>query len=132
MKAKFTFHSVGQGLFYSGLINTGDELLSLVYDCGSLSKGDFLKNEIFNLINELNFKLNLLVISHFHADHINGLNYLLAKLQYIDTIVLPYLNPLERLIIAFLYPYQEDWYYKFLENPIEFIFKSYKDKIDVG
>lgn len=39
MTGNFTFHSVGQGLFYSGIINNEpNKPFIFVYDCGSSYK----------------------------------------------------------------------------------------------
>lgn len=96
----FRFHSVGQGLFYSGLLSKKDgkcrEVFSFVYDCGSESPTRFLNGEIADyklLLPSVNGKkkLNLLVVSHLHDDHINGLENLLQDVD-VDNVVMPYVN----------------------------------------
>ncbi len=96
----FRFHSVGQGLFYSGLLSKKDgkcrEIFSFVYDCGSESPARFLNGEITDyklLLPNVNGKkkLNLLVVSHLHDDHINGLENLLQDVD-VDNVVMPYVN----------------------------------------
>ncbi len=96
----FRFHSVGQGLFYSGLLSTKDgkhqKVFSFVYDCGSKSAKKFLDEEIADykpLLSNANGKkkLNLLVVSHLHDDHINGLESLLQDVD-VDNVVMPYVN----------------------------------------
>lgn len=100
----FEFRSVGQGLFYSGILNKGCDIFSFVYDCGSDTKGDFLKNEIVELENIVHrmgqvgkAKIDLLVISHFHDDHINGLECLFDKFN-VDTVIMPYTTLASRLL----------------------------------
>lgn len=94
----FRFHNVGQGLFYSGILNKKDTkshtIFSFVYDCGTDSSMAFLKSEIdsFKLLLPTNEKkLDLLVISHLHDDHVNGLEYLLKDIK-VDTVVMPYID----------------------------------------
>lgn len=48
----FTYHSVGQGLFFEGLFQIGGKEISLVYDCGTeKSYKPYLKHAIsqFNI-----------------------------------------------------------------------------------
>lgn len=98
----FKFHNVGQGLFYSGLlINTNapgnPEFFSFVYDCGAVpskdlnSKIDSFKNSLPSPGSSGEKTLNLLVISHLHDDHVNGLEHLLKDIK-VDTVVMPYLD----------------------------------------
>lgn len=95
------FHGVGQGLFYTSIIRlnrAGRNCFTFVYDCGTTSKNKWLKQEIRDFADSLPKKNNqkpvvdLLVISHFHADHINGLQELLKKVS-VNTVVLPYTPP---------------------------------------
>ena len=101
INGRFRFHSVGQGLFYSGILNSDStkKPFSFVYDCGTESNRDFLYREIDDFKELLpRFKsssnkrfLNLLVISHFHDDHVNGVEYLLRDV-IVDTVVIPYMK----------------------------------------
>ena len=88
----FRFHAVGQGLFYSGILNTKQKTFSFVYDCGTKSSIHFLQKEIDEFKELLPGKkksLDLLIVSHLHDDHVNGLEYLLRDLA-VDTVVIPY------------------------------------------
>lgn len=96
----FRFHSVGQGLFYSGLLNKKDgkrqKVFSFVYDCGTASAKRFLEEEIADyklLLPTANRQktLDLLVVSHLHDDHISGLESLLQDVE-VGTVVMPYVN----------------------------------------
>lgn len=98
----FRFHNIGQGLFYSGLLNLKDsknhDVFSFVYDCGTDSNKLFLRREIESFKPLLpsagtpnEKKLNMLVISHLHDDHVNGLKYLLDNVK-VDTVVMPYID----------------------------------------
>ncbi len=73
-----TIHPVGQGAFYTETFE--DDVI--VYDCGSKSGKEFLHREIDTLKGKT---VKALFISHFHADHINGIEYLLSicKVEYI-------------------------------------------------
>jgi len=118
---RFTFHNVGQGLFYSGEIefNNNKQFL-LIYDCGSESKNTIEK--AINVFSKETKKkeIDMLVISHFHNDHVSGLDYLFNKFN-IKTVVIPYFHPVLRLLIAILNQNQESWYYEFLANPISYL-----------
>ena len=64
-----TIHPVGQGAFYSEIFSAHKKkLFTTVYDCGSNNKRS-LTTETKQLD-----KVNLVFISHFHEDHINGIN----------------------------------------------------------
>jgi len=97
LEFKFIFHSIGQGLFYSGNIRD----FNFIYDCGSsgiIRINDYLDD--YYLKNYLQSrKLDLLVLSHLHHDHIFGVNHLLDNVNSIDTVILPYISPLERLFL---------------------------------
>lgn len=98
----FRFHNIGQGLFYSGLLNKSDSnsqsTFSFVYDCGTFSSKTLLRQEIdaYKLLlpgvrNSRNKKLDLLIVSHLHDDHVNGLEYLLKDVD-VETVVMPYVD----------------------------------------
>lgn len=98
IRGTFRFHKVGQGLFYSGILNQKDRgsnsMFSFVYDCGSLSPRMFLDREIEDhreLLTKVDGhrKLDLLVVSHLHDDHVNGIDRLLKDVK-VDTVVMPY------------------------------------------
>ncbi|MGD9909436.1 MAG: hypothetical protein AB7U79_02385 [Candidatus Izemoplasmatales bacterium] len=96
----FEFHSVGQGLFYSGQIDG----YRFVYDCGALSTlrktPPTTNNEpaLFKAIDQYSNKnegkyIDLLVVSHLDADHVNGILELASRLK-IKKVVLPYFMPI--------------------------------------
>lgn len=97
-----TIHPVGQGAFYSETFHRpglkGDK--HIVYDCGVLPKSSRLEEEIGNFLQK-DSTIDVLFISHFHADHVNGLK-LLAERYKIKNIVLPQID-------------DYDWFY-ILEN----------------
>jgi len=91
---KSTFHGIGQGLFYSLIVNEH----VIVYDCGSetnMPPRHNILNTYINgaMINEYfkDGKIDLFIISHFHNDHINGIKKLHSKGIDIREFVMPYL-----------------------------------------
>lgn len=101
----FTFHGVGQGLFYSAKLyrNENNIAFNFVYDCGTLRKKD--EDKLDEAINSCNFNdgdekvIHALFISHFHMDHISGVTKLLSKCQ-IRNIFIPYFSPEELLLLC--------------------------------
>ena len=97
-------HAVGQGFFHSAeLLEEGKLRLRYVYDCGAMTKyagprSDRVRSYLQNI--DARSRLDLLFISHVHADHLNGLPQLLQTNTGldVDTIVLPYFDMIERLI----------------------------------
>ena len=81
-----TFHAIGQGAFYTEKFENG---FTIVYDCGGQNK-KFIVNKIQEVFQK-NEKIDILFISHFHNDHINGVDFLL---EYCDVkkVVLPFLH----------------------------------------
>lgn len=80
-----TFHSVGQGAFYTE--DFGD--FTMVYDCGGNTK-KIIEGEIKGTFDS-DKKIEALFISHFHNDHINGLKFLLGYCK-VEKIYLPLLT----------------------------------------
>ncbi|MCL6445189.1 MAG: MBL fold metallo-hydrolase, partial [Alicyclobacillus sp.] len=111
-----TFHPVGQGLFYSGCIGGS---FNFVYDCGSTSQAKKLKQAIVRYKKDVT-KIHLLIISHFDKDHISGLDDLLANLE-LDSVVMPYVNILERILCILSSNLRSRWYRDFLVDPVEYL-----------
>lgn len=98
MNADFRFHPVGHGLFYSGEIHLSEmkgNPFTFVYDCGGVKVADRFE-EFWNPYRETGRRLDLLVVSHFHFDHINGVPNLI-KTAKPRSLVLPYLYPAEKI-----------------------------------
>lgn len=122
MDLEFKYHPVGFGLFTSGKIGN----FKFVYDCGSTitSNANKCVEEAFAEGENLGF----IAISHFHKDHINGLKRLLDRVGHVDTIILPYLTPRERLnyFLTLELDYQDfDWIEDFIFDPAGYLLSSY-------
>ncbi|MEQ4986544.1 hypothetical protein ABN080_03580 [Proteus sp. fly-1089] len=98
-----TFHSIGQGAFYTEEFDN----FTFVYDCGTATVGVDAHGKSTNSKARINtyvmdyFEsgkiINFLFISHFHRDHINGLEYLLSHYE-VKHIFIPQYNIYERVI----------------------------------
>ncbi|MDE6505217.1 MAG: MBL fold metallo-hydrolase [Clostridia bacterium] len=90
----FEFHSVGQGLFYTGSLMHGT--YHFVFDCGTENKQNYVNDCIDNYVKSFSYDkekldIDFVVISHLHKDHFSGLMHLLHKAQ-VKKIYLPYLG----------------------------------------
>ena len=91
-----TIHPVGQGAFYSETFRDAESdkhLLTAVYDCGG--KKDRVLSEINHFL-----KVDILFISHFHSDHINGVQELINKTKP-KLVVIPRISP-SRFLVDFV------------------------------
>lgn len=129
-----TFHPVGQGLFSSGCIRPWHEQPQFrwVYDCGTVSR----KSLLTEAIGKLNWapagprpKLDLVIISHFDRDHVNGLLTLLDTFD-VGTLLLPYAHLWERLLIAFGRGVTAGRLLEFYLHPLAFLSREYQGRID--
>ncbi|MBE3573066.1 MAG: MBL fold metallo-hydrolase, partial [Moorella humiferrea] len=102
---------------------------NFVYDCGSTYK-EPLQRAIDNYILSLgsNNKIEFLVLSHLHNDHVSGLNQLMAKAE-IKQVIMPYFSPIERLILALKRINLAAWYYKFLSDPVSYLLENGVEKV---
>lgn len=93
-------HPVGQGFFHTAYLGEGGKVFRYVFDCGSMSTYRSHRVARVRAYHENMFPnrfLDVLFISHAHADHLNGVEHLLTGLE-VDTIVLPLMNVADRLI----------------------------------
>ncbi|MFZ4724778.1 MAG: MBL fold metallo-hydrolase [Paludibacter sp.] len=91
INVKKTFYPVGQGCFYSERISTEKDEKTIVYDCGSFNKEHLKKEIIQSDITQIDY----LVLSHFHRDHINGIEELLKKKCDIKNVIIPKIDALD-------------------------------------
>lgn len=107
MELTRTIHPVGQGGFYTESLkdDNGKEFL-VAYDCGGNNKQfmeDYLKSFIPDSRDGGRMVIDAVFISHLHADHINGLKYLLDNRNvYVRHLFLPQITD-EMLIEVLLY-----------------------------
>ena len=89
----FTFHGVGQGLFYVGELHGGH--FNFVYDCGTFDicrkaiKKEIIESEIIQK-KYCDKIFDFVAISHLHVDHVNMLPEILKHLKDNGKIYLPY------------------------------------------
>lgn len=98
MVIKRVLHPVGQGAFFTEQFydESGKVVHNVVYDCGSFtSMPNLVEYEIRNTF-EKNAHIDLLFISHFDKDHVNGLMTLQSKTK---------IDKDTKVIIPFRYPY---------------------------
>ncbi|HLN20920.1 MAG TPA: hypothetical protein VK213_07510 [Bacteroidales bacterium] len=126
----FTINPVGQGFFYTGDIRTGSgqNTFRFVFDCGSFNKANCL--EEVNCFRESGLtdshELDLLIISHFDADHINHIGKLLEGNIKVKKLVMPFITFEERLflVLRLLSPFNgqsftnDDFPVRFIIDPI--------------
>lgn len=95
------FNAVGHGTFFSGLA-WSDELpqrpFSWVYDCGS-KRTTRIDQEISHLEQSEYWpdEIDLLVLSHFDDDHVNGVERFL-RTRRVRVLALPYMDVAQRLM----------------------------------
>lgn len=139
MEANFMFHNVGQGLFYSGQIKCDESKdFNFVYDCGGVartpsSRSHTLDTCIKRHTTYLGGKnIDMLVISHFHNDHINGISELLAQ-NTVKQVIIPFYTFEERLSILLNENYEslEDDTIVFLISPYLFLLERGVERIIV-
>lgn len=99
MKVIRHIHPIGQGAFYSEKIMEGDRnIANVVYDCGSelkqsiSEKGEILINTVFKKKDVI----DILFISHFDLDHVNGIVKLYERVKHIQYVVMPLLSSREK------------------------------------
>ena len=94
-----TIHPVGQGGFYTEIFeipNQKGEISThcVVYDCGSATRAEPKKTIESALFDEDGLDIDILFISHFDDDHVNGLAEL-SKKHRIKRIVIPQIHGYE-------------------------------------
>lgn len=130
MSITFTqrFHPVGQGLFYSCSLSNNNNQANIVFDCGS-DKIDSVNREVTAYKKEVQ-EIDLLILSHLHYDHVSGLDELLNGTT-VKTVVLPYLNKFERILLQIDNGSVSQWYSSFLDNPYNWLSEKNIEKIVV-
>lgn len=106
MKITRIIHPVGQGGFYTETLSNGTQEATFVYDCGGFDKAKMKMGKYLDCFlpkGKQKKHIEAVFISHFHADHINGLQHLLdnAEVRY---LFLPQLTE-EVMMEAMVYNY---------------------------
>lgn len=126
--------AVGQGFFHTGhLVDAhGSDLMSYAVDCGSVTDVGLIEREIDDLMVGASYapptnSLDLVFLTHFDADHVNGVRELhrrLAPRHY----VIPRVSLVERLLtaarVAAPRPWPSwptSWYWDFITDPANWL-----------
>lgn len=124
---RLTWWPMGQGLFATGSLHRkSGGPVHWSYDCGSASGSAQIDRAIQNFGSELKAgggtaQLAFAVLSHFDADHINGFIRLIKSVP-IQTLLLPYIPPWQRLVIAIEQGLSAaDPLFGFFINPVAFL-----------
>lgn len=91
-----TLHPSGHGAFFTERIQQpGKDDIIVVYDCGAkdVEERELLRKEVDEFF-ESNDKIDVLFISHFDSDHVNGIGSLK-----------PYISDKTKLVMPFSYEY---------------------------
>jgi len=124
----FMFHSVGQGLFYSGEVKGDKEVFRFVYDCGS-QRIRLVDSAVRKFKHDVgDAMIDLLILSHLHTDHTSGLDRLFSNFK-VQEVILPYLTPIERLLVALSNVNMPAWFYDFLSDPVVFLMERRVERI---
>jgi hypothetical protein len=87
--------AVGKGFFHTAMVVENNTTYRYIYDCGGCTKDTVNKKIAQYQTNEelegRSNEIDMLIISHFHSDHINGLVDLFKKFK-IKKLVIPYLH----------------------------------------
>lgn len=95
----FALWPVGQGLFTQMDIWVGGKSHRVVYDCGTFCTHEQVGASAFSPT--ANREIDLLVVSHFHWDHISRIPQLMNISGGVRDVWIPYLSPEQRLVSAF-------------------------------
>ncbi|MDR0231383.1 MAG: MBL fold metallo-hydrolase [Dysgonamonadaceae bacterium] len=93
-----TFHPIGQGAFYTERHTFNNNVFTIVYDCGSKTLSESEMERKISSTFRKNEKIDILFISHFHEDHVNGLDFLKNHCK-IKRVVLPLLDEQAKALI---------------------------------
>lgn len=126
MRNIFTFWPVGQGLFYTGIIDD----FTMVYDVGTANNQEFLDKQIEVFGSKLehchgNKVIDVLFLSHYDKDHISGLAKLDKEKFQIKKIIAPFITPVVKLF--YLLELLQDDIDNVTEFDLEKVLTTYSD-----
>lgn len=118
--------AVGQGSFHTGFVRARSRAVPYVYDCGTQPRylAD-LAREVDIAVDRLRGQVDLLYLSHFHFDHVSGVEQLLNGAS-VQRVVLPLTPAADRLIaLAAALRNEErspvpDWYVELVASPLDY------------
>lgn len=97
-RISLTLWPVGQGLFANLDTWVGGKSHRTVYDCGSFSIDHQITEQAFSSM--AGHPVDLLVVSHFHWDHISRIPHLFRAVGSAKDVWIPYVSPKERILYA--------------------------------
>lgn len=137
MISEMTQHPVGQGGLFYGTLRHAHGEFKWLYDCGSFDEVE-LYREIDKISRKCNGEIDTLYLSHFHNDHIKGINYLTndnekRKGIKIEEAIIPYLNEYERIATLISHKIDgidlNDEVREFIISPESFFFSRGFDRV---
>ena len=94
-----------------------------MYDCGCTGSKPYLNNAVilYKRLAGINKskKIHLLILSHLHADHINGLSRLLEGGVQVDTMVIPYFSEDSKQLARIGSDRRDRFLQNFYDNPFD-------------
>ena len=127
----FRYFPVGQGLFSVGRLRWHDtHTLTWVYDCGTLSDRILLKSAVAEFDKWHAGPIDLVALSHFDQDHVNGICDLIGK-HPVRILLLPYVIYSERVRMALAAGIQpSDPFLAFFTDPAAYFLRQFPDRIE--
>lgn len=94
-------HPIGHGAFYTEkFCDDTSTKFNVVYDCGSLQKTIVMK-EVGITYSKADV-IDLLFISHFHEDHINGIEALVNRVKSIRFVIMPLMRGNTKYLLSLI------------------------------
>ncbi|MDA3831835.1 MAG: MBL fold metallo-hydrolase [Spirochaetales bacterium] len=130
--------AVGHGFFHTASIDIQGHTYRYIYDCGSKGQSTVSREIDRYITNEAlegrSSDIDMLVVSHFHTDHIKGIPYLLSKAK-VKNLIIPYLSmdaQLSTLAQLASLGYQElDDFSELIVNPSSWMRTQGSDEVQV-
>jgi len=114
-------HPVGHGFFHSSTLYINGARFNYVYDCGG---GKEVKYRVHHYLRTLDDgRIDALFISHFHRDHVSGLDQLLPDVD-LGSVYIPYVTDTELMLLAIeaIEAREDDsTYLSFLDDPVQWL-----------
>lgn len=104
MKLIRNIHNIGQGAFYTEKFynDENNNIANIIYDCGCERNIPLRAKELIKKSFKLEKKdtIDILFISHFDADHVNGILTLKESVNKISYVIIPELSEEEKIILS--------------------------------